>query len=1010
MALSGPFLRAAIFLLLPAFNASATTLRYFPTDLENYVSPSLVEALAFDSDGAVWIATLRGVHKITEQSLLEATIEPTTRVTAGSSVAQIMPMGEAVFLTSTRGDLFKLTDGDIKLILESPTIQMPIRPPFRIQDQSVGILTEHGIHHVEVSSASVKPKTTLYEGNFTSNAVFTDDYGICAASHSSLICGVDGPPGQQFELFALDENSDIFYIDFSGENQTVAALTSMHTLVEFHVSHGITRTRIQLSEINGEPIRAFARWKHYALIGTDRGVLTVDLKSKSQNWLNLDENLRTVAFVEDNGGVWVLHEAGVSLIAESSVRNWPSLQDSSAIEVLSIDGAGDRTIAGTFDGLYFVDLDSAKPAKAWPQSKLSSKLDLRITAVAHSRSRVYAGTFSGALHTLSIERARIDYIDTMPLPSGVSALLYHQEELLIGTSQHGLFVLQNDNLEPLEMPISWKKKPTPITNIIKPNYENSVIVTSENEIIEICTSESFQVCGVQTLSGSLAGSTLLDATNLDNGSLLIGTVSAGVLQTNKSEIRQGTILNENSIKIDLGAPVFSVDATDNGLIVLGTDDGVLITDRDFMSVGQFHRYHGLLNYNVNHGATHWLDKDTLAVGGRFGVSSLDVSDLKRGEKDKRTIRLTSVTVPVAGNISSDSVKSVAQISLNYPESRLVLEFSVGDYRKILRNQYSYSLLGFDDSSREKYGRGRVEYRQIPPGKYTFQARGADAQGVWSDNQLSIPIIVHPPWWRSATALWLYCLSSLLTIGLCHRWVLQHRRRKKELAFASEQARALARLEDYWQEERGAAERVLHRFTPAVVDLLDVTRLLFTAHLSARDGDSVADDVDAIQSKLTALQKQQELCTRTTQEDKSNLHQLVEELFATISSTRPGGNRYILLNDTLSIDVPSGHAQYLSLIVHEVVCLLVDTPEATADTDPVIQVAIVVDEVNSSSMLRYNLLASERLKRPISEFELEAALPVTFQLVEDLGGDIQQLDRLGLEIEVNVLFDLNMDDQ
>ncbi|MEO1079780.1 MAG: triple tyrosine motif-containing protein [Pseudomonadota bacterium] len=989
-----------------AFDVSSRSLRYFPTDLENYLSPSLVEALAFDTDGAVWVATLRGVHRITEQSLFEASIEPTTRVTAGSSVAQIIPIGRAVFLVTMRGDLFKLTDGEIQLVSKSPTIVAPARPPFRIRERNVGVLTEHGIHSTDFEEASRgfggKPKTTLYQGNFSSNAVFVDEFGICAATYSSLICGIDSLPGQQFELFASEDNSDIVHIEYSRNSKRVIALTDGNTLIDFHVGHGTTQARIRVHEVKNKQVRAFALWKQYALVGTDEGVLAVDLESSSKAWVNLDTDLRTVGFVEDHNGVWVLHESGVSFVAESNVRNWPNQHGALDLEVLSIGGVGERAVAGTFNGLYFVDFASEIPEKAWPVSQLLSELDLRITAMAFDGLRLFAGTFSGALHTLSVENSQFRYSGSSSLPSGISALYHDRQKLLIGTSQNGLFVLQNENLEPLEMPASWKRNPTPITSITASGHEDSVIVTSENEVIEICKGESLQVCGVQTLEASLAGSTLLDATNLGNGTILIGSVSGGVLQSSVSKIRKGNVLDEASIKIDPGSPVFSLDSTDSGLIVIGTDEGILIVDQNFVSVGQYHRFHGLRNYNVNHGATHLLDGDTISVGGRFGVSSLELGDLEVKDKGSRMIHLTAVTFPGAGRVNADITNSATHISLKYPESRLVLEFSLGDYRKVLQNRYSYSLLGLDETTHDKYGRGIAEYRQLPPGEYTFQARGADAQGIWSENQLSIPIIVNPPWWRGALAFWVYSLLALLTIGLGYRFYTHHRQREQQLALANEQARALARLEDDWQEERGAAERVLERVTPDIVGLLETTHLLFAAHLNARDGNTASDDVDAIQGKLLALQKQQELCTRTTLGDKSNLHQLVEELVAAISSNSARANRYILLNDTPSVDVPSHHAQYLSLVVHEVVCVLIDAPEVTSDPNPVVQVAIAVSDVESETGgARYSVLANERLKRPISELELEAGLPVTFQLVEDLGGDIQQLDSLGLEIEVSL---------
>lgn len=55
-----------------------------------------------------------------------------------------------------------------------------------------------------------------------------------------------------------------------------------------------------------------------------------------------------------------------------------------------------------------------------------------------------------------------------------------------------------------------------------------------------------------------------------------------------------------------------------------------------------------------------------------------------------------------------------------------------------------------------YGYGAIDfnYTSLPPGSYLLQIRGTNSYGEWGDKQLSLKIIVTPPFWNT---WWFYCL-------------------------------------------------------------------------------------------------------------------------------------------------------------------------------------------------------------------------------------------------------------
>jgi signal transduction histidine kinase/CheY-like chemotaxis protein len=96
------------------------------------------------------------------------------------------------------------------------------------------------------------------------------------------------------------------------------------------------------------------------------------------------------------------------------------------------------------------------------------------------------------------------------------------------------------------------------------------------------------------------------------------------------------------------------------------------------------------------------------------------------------------------------------IRANYVDGRLVMHIAVlGDARRL-----SYRLLGLDDRWREMPADLGIAYHWLPPGAYRLQVRQLQRDGTWGANaELSLPIDIAPPWWRTAWAYALYALAS-----------------------------------------------------------------------------------------------------------------------------------------------------------------------------------------------------------------------------------------------------------
>lgn len=125
----------------------------------------------------------------------------------------------------------------------------------------------------------------------------------------------------------------------------------------------------------------------------------------------------------------------------------------------------------------------------------------------------------------------------------------------------------------------------------------------------------------------------------------------------------------------------------------------------------------------------------------------------------------------------EALDKVDEISLSHDENAVTFSFSALSYVSPEKNLYSYKLDGFDDEWTTTH-EPRAAYTNLPAGSYTFRVKATNNDGVWSENEATLQIEVHPPFWWSLPAKFIY----LLLIGLLvwYEWKKLKLRHQQEL--------------------------------------------------------------------------------------------------------------------------------------------------------------------------------------------------------------------------------------
>lgn len=116
----------------------------------------------------------------------------------------------------------------------------------------------------------------------------------------------------------------------------------------------------------------------------------------------------------------------------------------------------------------------------------------------------------------------------------------------------------------------------------------------------------------------------------------------------------------------------------------------------------------------------------------------------------------------------DSLVRLKSIDLKPGENSVTIEFSGMNYNGTYI--ISYRLEGLEKEWQRADNTSQAVYSHLPPGTYTFLARGEDAEGHPSKNITKLVIHVKPPFWKT---WWFFCLLALLVAAIIY-WLDKQR--------------------------------------------------------------------------------------------------------------------------------------------------------------------------------------------------------------------------------------------
>lgn len=351
--------------------------------------------------------------------------------------------------------------------------------------------------------------------------------------------------------------------------------------------------------------------------------------------------------------------------------------------------------------------------------------------------------------------------------------------LWIGTRK-GLCILDSQGkMYPIDKVCSSEKQgwaQVPVFKIIEDTEENIWIATPNNGIwrfspqkdgyytgkIYAPTYKNFQSVGAMTLCAD------------SQKRIWAGTNGDGLDLYDPTEDIFYSVFDDY---FEPGDVIFSMLEDNSHTLWLTTNSQMFHIDATRLQSPRIHTYtmeEGLQDHIFNRNSCFKDKNGRLYFGGAHGLNSFQPEKI-RHDSISYPVVITDLKIYETSirNWPPEEQKQILDAPLDYAsdivlphdKNNFSLDFSILSYVNPQLNKYQYQLNGYDTEWISTNAiRHFAYYNNLPSGKYTFKVRGANSNGVWSQQERIIHITILPPPWLS---WWAYCLYFACTASIIY---------------------------------------------------------------------------------------------------------------------------------------------------------------------------------------------------------------------------------------------------
>lgn len=805
--------KAALFFLIGfIFSAvsNVTNSEYYFRNMavEDGLSQNMVYSIMQDKTGFIWFGTLDGLNRYDglRFKIFKRNNEDHSSIGSNKIISLLQDANEKIWVGTTAGIYIydphyenfsrfdKKTDQgesvnglvrDLKVDAEGNIWMV-------VQDKGVFCLTiDEKLVRYPLENMNLRKMEFDYYGN------------VWVATYGRGLLSID-PKSSEVHEFLIDEKKKKISENYIN---TILSVNSNYLLVGT-VTRGVQKFNLKEKTFapflekghDGHPlfVRCMIKTKNQGLwIGTEEGIFIYDLKTMEfvnlrhfhNDPFSISDNAIHSLYQDREGGIWIgTFFGGVSYFNDSfsHFEKYYPIIGKNSISGKSISEFCEDGEKNIWIGTEDAGLNKFNPAtKVFTKSPVPSK---NIHSLLYDNNKLWIGTFSDGLYIMNLLTQKVtSYKNSTSANSIKDDNIYSiykdsSGKIWIG-SMTGLqyYDQKADNFKRVR-----EHQITSQVNDILEDYKGIVwFATIGDGLFSYDRfSDEWQHYSSQVDIADDSGKSIICLLQDKKNRLWIGTEGAGLCRFDPEKNSFSTVVTSNS-----GLPndvIYKLIEDSNGYIWGSTNKGLFRLDSENLDVRIYTHSNGLLGDQFNYKSGFKGHDGKLYFGGVKGFVAFIPNNLKINEYippvvlNSFQVQNKEVSLTDEKKLLNKSITYANTINIPYHASIFSIGFAALSYIYPNGNRYAYKLEGRDNDWIEVDQTHQVNYSDLSPGHYVFKVKGANSDGVWNEEGISLKINILPPWYRTFWAyLFYFLMISALVYYSIHRYV-QNAKHRNEL--------------------------------------------------------------------------------------------------------------------------------------------------------------------------------------------------------------------------------------
>lgn len=451
-------------------------------------------------------------------------------------------------------------------------------------------------------------------------------------------------------------------------------------------------------------------------------------------------------------------------------------EDKSGNIWIGTDGAGLDVLDLRTNTIHHFQNSKANPSSISDNAILCSYRD--------HNNNLWFGTYAGGLNrynpatnSFTVYRPRAG--DKNCLPVNDVRVIYEDKQfnLWIGTNGGGLckYNPEKDNFI-IYNPVNSKISNVDIRALLDDNQGHLIIGSYGTglDVYHYKTGE-FQNFSNQPHQAATISDNYVYALALGKeGQIWVGTGNG----LNLFKLEQGTfqVFNEHQNLSNNFIHAILVDK--NNDLWISTNKGIskfITLNNEFQN---FDSYDGLQTGEFNDRSALYAQNGQMWFGGINGLNTFKPEDVSKSTFIPRVVingfQLYNSPVKARTSINPDSpllssISTAKSVTLNHKQTVFTIDYVAFNYSFPEKTRYFIRLAGLDAEWNDVGARRSVTYRDLPPGKYNFEVKASNQDGLWTNNAATLGIIIRPPFWKTWWAYSVYYFLVALLAFLIFKY-------------------------------------------------------------------------------------------------------------------------------------------------------------------------------------------------------------------------------------------------